>query len=174
MTPTLADPPETREGTIGSDATIVTAATASAAKPADREPDRDAATDVSSPFAAQPPRRHTELLTAWLLLLLDAGGTHGYQLHRALEAQRLNIDPSAVYRTLRRLERERCVESCWTDSAAGPRRRSYRLTAEGRRALDEIAARLGDLHDTFPRVRAHTRTPHAANPTDAQPPKEKR
>ena len=156
---------------IGSDATIVTATTACGVKPADREAAQDAATDGSSAFAAQPPRRHSELLTAWLLLLLDAGATHGYQLHQALDAHRLNIDPSAVYRTLRRLERERCAESGWTDSTHGPRRRSYRLTAKGRRRLDEIAALLGDLHDTFARVRAHTRTPHAA---DAQPPKEQR
>ena len=33
--------------------------------------------------------------------------------------------------------------------------------AQGRRTLDEMAALLGDLHDAFPRVRAHARTPHA-------------
>lgn len=165
---TLADPAAIAEGTMRSDATIVTAATASAAKPDDREADQDAATELSAAFAPQPPRRHTELLTVWLLLLLDSGATHGYELHRALDAHRLNIDASAVYRALRRLERERCAESGWTGSAAGPRRRSYRLTAKGRRRLDEIAALVGDLHDTFARVRAHT-----APLTDVQPTEER-
>ena len=167
---TIADPAESPER---SDATIVMAATASGATADHREADQDAATDLSSPFAAQPPRRHSELLTAWLLLLLDGGATHCYELHRALERHRLNIDVSAVYRMLRRLERERCVESGWTGSARGPRRRSYRLTAKGRRRLEEIAALLNDLHDTFARVRVHTGTPPPANPTVVQPKEER-
>ena len=97
-------------------------------------------------------------MTAWLLLLLEAGASYGYELRRAFDAHGLDVDPSSLYRTLRKLERDGWVESRWLQSAAGPRRRLYRLTARGRRNLDEIAAlitSIRDVNDSF--VRAHER-----------------
>ena len=60
-------------------------------------------------------------------------------------------DTGAVYRVLRKLERDGCAESSWAASAAGPRRRLYRLTDKGRQALAENVA-----------VIAATRDDHAA------------
>ncbi len=91
-----------------------------------------------------------------MLLLLDSGATYGYELRRELDAHRLKIDPSVLYRTLRKLESDGWVESRWMNSVAGPRRRFYRLTAKGRRKLEEIAAlitTIRDVHDAF--VHAH-------------------
>lgn len=94
-------------------------------------------------------------MTAWLLLLLDDGASYGYDLRRELDTHQLDIDPSILYRTLRRLERDGWVQSRWMKPQAGPRRRFYRLTARGRRALDDMAVLIvatRDMHDSFLRV----------------------
>jgi PadR family transcriptional regulator PadR len=101
-----------------------------------------------APTPSRPPRPHKELMTAWLLLLLDGGASYGYELRRALQAHELSIDPSVVYRTLRKLERIGWVESRWMQPVAGPRRRFYRLTRDGRRNLDEIARLIRSARDT--------------------------
>jgi len=55
-----------------------------------------------------------------------------------------------VYTTLRRLEQRDLVEGRWEDPEVAeaerrPRRRYYRLTRQGTRALAEARERLGDL-----------------------------
>ncbi len=97
-------------------------------------------------------------MTAWLLLLLHRGAGHGYELRGQLKAQSISLDSAVVYRTLRRLESKGLVRSRWTESGAGPRRRSYKPTAAGTRHLDEAAGTIGalrDLHDRF--MDAHDR-----------------
>jgi len=98
-------------------------------------------------------------LTAWLLVLLESGASYGYDLRRELDARDLNIDPSALYRALRRLERDGWVQSRWMNAKTGPRRRFYKLTAEGRRNLDEMAVLIKarrNVHDAF--LQAHALT----------------
>ena len=84
-------------------------------------------------------RPHKELLIGWLLLEVDAGASYGWELRRMLQARSLKPDDGALYRMLRRFEGDKWVQSRWMQPAAGPRRRFYRLTARGRRNLDEIA-----------------------------------
>lgn len=108
------------------------------------------ATEPSS--TPRPLRPHKEILTAWVLLMLEEGASYGYDLRRELAARQLSTDPAALYRALRKLEHDGWVESRWMKAVAGPRRRFYRLTAKGRRNLDEIAgliATIRDVHDTF-------------------------
>lgn len=85
-------------------------------------------------------------------MLLEGEASYGYDLRRELDARELNIDPSALYRTLRKLERDGWVQSRWMKATTGPRRRFYRLTAKGRRSLDEMAVVIRarrDVHDAF-------------------------
>ena len=146
------DPPEETPGGAAD-----AAEPADAPEPADaRESARAAGPPAPGDPAPRPLRPHKELMTAWLLLLLDGGATYGYDLRRELDAHQLSIDPSILYRTLRKLERDGWVESRWMRSVAGPRRRFYRLTPEGRRTLDEMAeliTSIRDFHDTF--IQAH-------------------
>jgi len=89
-------------------------------------------------------------------MMLEGGANYGYELRRELDARRLDIDPSVLYRTLRKLESDGWVESRWMRPVTGPQRRFYRLTAKGRRALEEITGlieSIRDLHDAF--LRAH-------------------
>lgn len=90
----------------------------------------------------RPGGRRGRWLEPFLLLLVAEGGAHGYALIAQLNA--LGVSPEGVdvgmaYRTLRELETEGLVGSEWVAESGAPRR-EYRLTADGRRALDEWAA----------------------------------
>jgi DNA-binding PadR family transcriptional regulator len=56
-----------------------------------------------------------------------------------------SIDPSILYRLLRFLEAEGLAESTLDDSGAGPARKVYRLTPEGREVLDFWATSLDSV-----------------------------
>ena len=74
-----------------------------------------------------------------LLLSLQRGESHGYDLAAALEPfGMVNISPSLVYRALRDMEMTGLVESEWdTETTAGPARRVYQITDAGHNRLDE-------------------------------------
>lgn len=117
------------------------------------------------PSTPPQPRPHREVVTAWILLLLDGGASYGYELRRALAGQRLAVELPVVYRTLRALEDARLVQSRWMRAVAGPRRRLYRLTPAGRRRLDVVAGQIAntrDLHDAF--LLAHERALRTRRP----------
>lgn len=80
------------------------------------------------------------VLEALILASLRAEhGTHGYDLRRDILEQtggRVPVDVGGLYRTLRRLEDEGCVTSTWAETASGPQRRDYRITAAGRERAD--------------------------------------
>lgn len=77
-----------------------------------------------------------------LLTLLSAGPQHGYQLKAELEATTAAAKPiniGQIYTTLDRLSRDGFVEevgAAATDETTDSRRRPYRLTPDGRDALD--------------------------------------
>jgi PadR family transcriptional regulator PadR len=79
-----------------------------------------------------------------LLLVLQRGKSHGYELKDELGPFGMgNVNPSLVYRALRDMEEDGLVRSEWdTESAAGPARRVYELTREGRERLSEWAEEL--------------------------------
>lgn len=98
------------------------------------------------------PQPSRELLTAWLLLLLDRQASHGYELRRQLEAHGVATESGAMYRTLRKLDQDGLTASAWAQSAAGPRRRHYKLTPQGRQELAELAASITakrNIHTAF-------------------------
>lgn len=104
-----------------------------------------------TPAARQSDR---QLLTAWLLLFVEQDG-YGWALRRRLEEHGMSVDPAAIYRRLRSLEREGLLVSKWTKSDAGPQRRLYRATPKAEHALDEAAAAIAairDVHSAFRRA----------------------
>ena len=82
------------------------------------------------------PRRVRGFLEPCILFLLSEDDSHGYNLVEGLKRfgfDRTPVDPSVIYRTLRRLEAGDLTSSSWdTDSSAGPPRRVYHLTEQGR------------------------------------------
>jgi|SRR5215469_16342543 len=73
-----------------------------------------------------------------VLALLEGRPRHGYELARLIESQsgsKLQFHVASLYPLLYRLERHHLVEGRWVEKAGERRRRFYRLTPEGRRAL---------------------------------------
>ena len=83
-----------------------------------------------------------------LLLLLAEGPSHGYELLE--HVRRMGIkgaEPGGLYRYLRAMEKEEMVSSWWEPSQAGPARRTYVLTEEGRKGLNESVQSLRDVRE---------------------------
>jgi DNA-binding PadR family transcriptional regulator len=95
------------------------------------------------------PKLNGDALT--VLLTLSGGPLHGYAI--MLEAEErsggeVRLQTGALYRTIKRLVDKHLIEECeQADGADGEddRRRYYRLTPAGRRALAAEGERLGKL-----------------------------
>src|SRR5207253_1998944 len=73
-----------------------------------------------------------------VLALLEGRPRHGYELAKLIESQsesKLQFHVASLYPMLYRLERKRLVEGRWVEKAGERRRRFYRLTPAGKRAL---------------------------------------
>lgn len=80
--------------------------------------------------------------TSLILQALATGRRHGFQIMDVT-----GLASGTVYPVLRRLEKERAVESHWEDEAAARdagrrRRRIYRLTGSGQLLAEEARQRL--------------------------------
>ncbi len=76
-------------------------------------------------------------LDAVLLAALEGGPRHGYAVIEALRLStdgQLDLPTGTIYPALRRLEQSGLISGSWS-VVAGRRRRYYRLTAAGRKAL---------------------------------------
>jgi DNA-binding PadR family transcriptional regulator len=76
-------------------------------------------------------------LDALLLAVLEPAPLHGYAVIEALQRRSggaLDLPTGTVYPALRRLEEAGWLTGSWSE-VGGRRRRTYRLTAAGRRAL---------------------------------------
>lgn len=75
-----------------------------------------------------------------ILALLDGRARHGYELARLIDTEsgsKLQFHVASLYPMLYRLERKRLVEGKWIEKPGERRKRFYRLTPLGRRALGE-------------------------------------
>jgi len=75
-----------------------------------------------------------------VLALLGGREMYGLELVRALaEVDGMVLSEGTLYPLLSRLRKDDLVDTTWQESAAGPPRRYYRLTAKGRRALVDFS-----------------------------------
>lgn len=86
-----------------------------------------------------------------LLLLLRERPLHGYELLERIPELGVEgrVDIGNLYRLLRSLEDEGLVRSEWSADLPGPAKRTYELTAEGRKLLDRWAEALVRARDTI-------------------------
>jgi PadR family transcriptional regulator PadR len=73
-----------------------------------------------------------------LLAVLEPGPGHGYAIMEALRQRsggQVDLPTGTIYPALHRLERAGLIQSTWS-ADDGRRRRVYKLTTAGRRALD--------------------------------------
>lgn len=83
-----------------------------------------------------------------VLALIAEKPRYGYDLVSALERwEPLATTEGTVYPLLRRLQREGKVEASWRESAAGPPRKYYQLTPQGRDLLERMMADWTDLSE---------------------------
>ena len=81
-------------------------------------------------------------LDVLVLKALTIGPGHGYavaQWIREMTDDTLQIEDGALYTSLHRMEKRRWLESEWGVSENNRRAKYYRLTAQGRRALETSA-----------------------------------
>jgi PadR family transcriptional regulator, regulatory protein PadR len=74
-----------------------------------------------------------------ILALLDERERHGYDLARLIGERSqgaINFHVASLYPTLYRMEDKGLIEGRWVEKAGQRRRRCYRLTRPGRKALE--------------------------------------
>lgn len=87
-------------------------------------------------FSRELKKGSTELL---VLALLEERARHGYDIGKRIEAEshgRLTFRIGSLYPILCRLEDKRLIAGRWIERPGERRRRYYRLTAAGRKALE--------------------------------------
>ena len=75
-----------------------------------------------------------------VLALCSEEDLHGYGIGKRIEKRsggRLVFRVSTLYPTLKRLERQRMLSARWVERPPDRRRRYYRITARGRRELEQ-------------------------------------
>jgi PadR family transcriptional regulator len=80
-------------------------------------------------------RGSTEVL---ILALVEQRPRHGYEIGRLIDERSdgaISFHIASLYPTLYRLEDKGLIEGRWVERAGQRRRRYYRLTGEGRKAL---------------------------------------
>jgi DNA-binding PadR family transcriptional regulator len=81
---------------------------------------------------------------ALILAALAGGAKHGYQLALEIEERSdgyFRFNHGTLYPILHKLEKDGLIRGVWTDGGRARRRKSYSLTAKGRRRhADQIAA----------------------------------
>jgi DNA-binding PadR family transcriptional regulator len=78
-------------------------------------------------------------LETMLLAVLEEAPSHGYAVIESLRSRsggKFDLPEGTVYPALHRLERDGLIESEW-DTDSGRKRRVYRLTQDGKKALAE-------------------------------------
>jgi poly-beta-hydroxybutyrate-responsive repressor len=89
-----------------------------------------------------------------LLMLKKKSRSYGYDLGNDLNKHAITdaeIERAALYRTLRRLEKNGNVVSEWDTEQNGPARRVYRLTRKGENHLKEWATVLDHVAKSMAR-----------------------
>jgi transcriptional regulator len=74
-----------------------------------------------------------------ILALLEERDRHGYEIAKLIDQRSggaLRFHVASLYPTLYRLERRGLIQGRWVERATARRRRFYRITAEGQKALD--------------------------------------
>ena len=88
-----------------------------------------------------------------VLALLSDGERYGVELVRRLGAETsLTTTEGTLYPMLSRLRRAGWVATTWQESPAGPPRRYYSLTGDGRAALAHFRAQWAAFRDAVDRI----------------------
>ena len=90
-----------------------------------------------------------------VLALLEQRSRHGYELAKLIETRsdgKLEFHVASLYPMLYRLEAKGWVDGRWIERAGERRKRYYRITARGRKALAAQRRSWRDFFDALDRV----------------------
>jgi DNA-binding PadR family transcriptional regulator len=90
-----------------------------------------------------------------VLSVLAAGESYGYELIqrvRALSEGKIEWTEGMLYPVLHWMEREEMIESQWKEAESGRRRKYYRLSRTGKKALEEERNQWMTVHSTLTRL----------------------
>ncbi len=92
---------------------------------------------------------------ALILACLEAGPRHGYQIALDIEAKGggfFRFNHGTLYPILHKLEKEGLIKGSWSDEAGARKRKSYTLTAKGRRYAGDLRAAWREFIEHFVEV----------------------
>ena len=89
------------------------------------------------------------LLEYVVLSVISARKVYAADILEILMATEFDTQEGTLYPLLSRLRREGTVEYEWVESAAGPPRKYYRLTAKGKEQLDVLSDYWEELNKTI-------------------------
>ena len=87
-----------------------------------------------------------------VLAILNHGAGYGYELSQRIQYisdGALEWNAGTLYPLLHRLETENLIESFWQASDSGPRRKYYRLTAKGKKAVNTEKSQWMTVHNVL-------------------------
>lgn len=82
-------------------------------------------------------------IDAMLLQVLSAHDSYGYEIIKTIAQRtggRYELKEPSLYTSLKRLERDGCVQSYWGDASQGARRKYYRIMPAGTALLHDAVA----------------------------------
>ena len=80
----------------------------------------------------------TDDLKRIILKMFKGNELYGYEIHKRLESQGVEVEMGRLYRVLNDMLKERLLESLWQKSQIGPKKRVYRLGKKGEKELKNI------------------------------------
>jgi PadR family transcriptional regulator PadR len=92
----------------------------------------------------------TDELKKIILKTFRRGEFYGYDIHKRLDQDRIEIERSRLYRVLNEMDREGLLSSRWEKSTIGPRKKMYIIGKEGVKKLREIHLEaIQTVHDFY-------------------------
>jgi PadR family transcriptional regulator PadR len=92
---------------------------------------------------------------ALILACLEDGPRHGYQIALDIEEKGLGyfrFNHGTLYPILHKLEKDGLIKGTWSDAGEGRKRKSYTLTAKGRRYNDGLREAWREFIERFAHV----------------------
>ncbi len=80
----------------------------------------------------------TDDLKKIILKMFKGNELYGYEVHKRLESQGVDVEIGRLYRVLNDMSKERLLESLWQKSQIGPKRKVYQLGKKGEKELEKI------------------------------------
>ena len=90
-----------------------------------------------------------------ILSILLNGENYGYQIIQSVKGisgGQLEWSDGMLYPVLHRLEKDRFIQSQWTISEEGRRRKYYSITDHGRKELEADMVQWNNVHDALSRL----------------------